>query len=205
MRKYFFILISIGLLASQFPTQAAASTTQPSTLGQKIVAFCVEHKGQQVGNGQCGTLASHALRAVGGKHRGPDNPNPEDFVWGDLVLFVDSAGKPSKIQSGKLTDIRPGDIIQFRDAVFEHRTGKTRHVTQHMHHHTAIVESAQGSSIHLLQQNSSGRLFVTEGNINLFELKEGWLRFYRPIPRTAQDAEEKDPPPDPKETTTQDP
>jgi len=197
MKRSSFLII-VGLLATHGHA-AAPSATESATLGQKIVAFCQEHKGQKVGDGQCGSLASHALRAVGGKHRGADNPNPQDFVWGDLILLVDSASQPSKIKTGKLSDIRPGDIIQFRDAIFEHHTGKNHRVTQHMHHHTAIVESAQGSMIHLLQQNSSGRLFVTEGNINLFELKEGWLRFYRPLPRGAKDPEEKDPPPDPKE------
>src|SRR5688500_6817404 len=31
---------------------------KPATLGEKVVAFCAEHKGKQVGNGQCADLAS---------------------------------------------------------------------------------------------------------------------------------------------------
>src|SRR3954469_23416176 len=80
-------------------------------LGAKVVAFCEEHKGEQIGNGECATLAAQALKAAGAKRRGKDDPNGGDYTWGELVYTLTSDATGPKGE-GKRTEIRAGDIIQ---------------------------------------------------------------------------------------------
>ena len=44
---------------------------EPSTLGDRVLAFCKEHKGKRVGNGECTTLVVAALQSAGGQTHGP--------------------------------------------------------------------------------------------------------------------------------------
>src|SRR3954447_19543798 len=95
----------------------AAPAKQEST-AEKIVAFCQEHKGQMVGDGECASLANQALRAAGAKGRGPDLPNEGDYTWGQQVFFI-QGGEADQTSEGKSTDIVAGDIIQLRDVKFK--------------------------------------------------------------------------------------
>ena len=38
----------------------------------------------------------------------------------------------------------------------------------------------------VLQQNTGGKKIVSEGTLHLDDLKEGWLRFYRPVPAMSE-------------------
>ena len=58
-----------------------APPTGQQSLGDKVIAFCQEHKGQQVGDGECASLANQALRSAGAKGRGPDSPSKGDYTW----------------------------------------------------------------------------------------------------------------------------
>lgn len=172
-------------LSLPFPA-TAAPTSQPSALGEKVAAFCERHLGEQVDNGECARLALLALEAAGAKKRGKDNPNPGDYVWGRQVYLIQAAtdGQPPKTE-GNLADIRRGDIIQFRDARLIRRVPSGL-VTNRMTQHTAIVASADGDTIHTLEQNVSGNRTVQECTYKLSGLRAGWLRFYRPLPATAK-------------------
>jgi hypothetical protein len=80
--------------------------------------------GQRVGDGECTDLAVEALRHAGAAH-----PRPRLGVWGD------------ELES--LRDARPGDVLQFEDAVFIRRRIREDGaiITQSFSfpHHTAIV------------------------------------------------------------------
>ncbi|HET9954420.1 MAG TPA: hypothetical protein VFQ61_07945 [Polyangiaceae bacterium] len=59
------------------------------TVNQKIQAFASSRVGQQVGDGECWTLAEQALAAAGAKTSneimGAANVTPDaDYVWGKL-------------------------------------------------------------------------------------------------------------------------
>jgi hypothetical protein len=172
----------VCLIGLRVAGAAPAPTSAPAlSLGAKVLAFCQQRKGEQVGNGECAVLAGQALHSAGARRRSPDRPEHGDYVWGDLVVFVQPGPSLPKLEGGKLSDIRPGDIIQFRDAKFEHHTAN-RHASMHFHHHTAVVLSSQGASVKILQQNFGGDRTVRDATLNLNNLKEGWLRFYRPMP-----------------------
>jgi hypothetical protein len=165
---------------------AAAPTSKPTDLGEKVAAYCERHKGEQVDNGECARLALLALQAAGAKPRGKDNPNPGDYVWGKQVFVIEAAAdsQPPKTD-GNVADLRRGDIIQLRDAKLVRRVAGGR-VTNTMTQHTAIVASIEGDTIHTLEQNVSGNRTVQDGSLKLADLKAGWLRFYRPIPAAAR-------------------
>jgi hypothetical protein len=166
---------------------ATAPAPKADDLGEKVAAYCQQHKGEQVGEGECAHLAGHALVAAGAKRRGgADHPNPGDYVWGTQVFLLEAPaaeGQPPKT-AGKRADIRRGDIIQFRDVKFGGKRAKGGHYTKTMHHHTAVVASVDGDTIHIFEQNANGVRTVQDGSLKLADLKEGWLRFYRPIPAT---------------------
>ena len=162
------------------PAPAAPPTTrQAETLGAKIVAFCVKHKGKQVADGECAMLASEALKAAGAKRRGPDAPDKEDYVWGKLVYTHEAGQKPV----GRPADVKPGAVVQFRDATFRWKVpGGT--YTETFPHHTAIVTAVEdkGATIKYLHQNHNGDRTVQDGALRLADLQAGWLRFYEPLP-----------------------
>jgi hypothetical protein len=181
-----------------------------ASLGDRIVAFCKEHKGKQVGDGECSSLADAALRAAGARHRaghhwrrvdpnrvdpGPNDDNhPDDYVWGDLVCVVErdaaSQAREPKV-TGQLQDVRPGDIIQFRDAQFagpnRSNSGSAGRYTKTATHHTAVVSgvSSKGTILRIYQQNINGRRVVMADRLVLVDLQQGRLRIFRPLARTA--------------------
>jgi hypothetical protein len=167
----------VGLLA------ASAAPAPAPALGDKVVAFCKKEMGEQVGGGECAHLASAALKSVGIDHRGAkDSPNAGDYVWGELVYVLDK--DPKGATHGKVTDIKPGDIIQYRDTKWAgpKRGGKGTYSASAAHH-TSVVAAVEdkGKTIKIYQQNSGGKRFVTEGVLYLDDLKEGWIRVYRPV------------------------
>jgi len=176
IRRAFVLAVPVLLLS-----HLVSAAPQADSIGEKVVAFCQEHRDQQVGNGECSTLAGQALKHAGAKARGgKDNPNSGDYVWGTEIYMIGADGK----SEGKRTEIHPGDIIQYRDVKFagKKHTGKGTY-TESASHHTAVVISTDdaGGTIHILQQNTNGKKEVKSATLYLGDLKSGWLRFYRPI------------------------
>jgi len=162
----------IALLVLILLTIRISLAADPSSLGPKIVEFCKQNLGKQVGNGECSALAFRALKSVGAKTRGgPDAPEKGDYVWGTQVFYVEITPK-GRQTIGSLTNVQPGDIIQYRN---------TKFVTAHFEHHTSVVEEVNPKNLKILQQNVNGNRFVIEAILHVDKLSEGWLRIYRPI------------------------
>ena len=176
----------IALIVGCFAVlQITAAPAGQQTLAEKIVAFCQEHKGEQVGDGECASLAIHALRETGAKTRGHDFPDKGDYTWGTRVFYIEAQGESAAKTEGKASDIKPGDIIQLRDVKFKgRRPGGTYSMT--FGHHTAIVAGVEegGEVVHIFHQNFGGKKIVMNATYKLPDLKEGWLRFYRPALQT---------------------
>jgi len=165
--------------------QLAAAPAGQQNLGEKVVAFCQQHKGEQVGDGECASLANQALRSAGAKGRGPDRPAKGDYTWGNPIFYIEAQESAPKTE-GKPFDIKSGDIIQLRDVKFKgRRPGGTYSMT--FGHHTAVVAGVEegGQTVHIFHQNFGGKKIVMTATYKLADLKEGWLRFYRPIPTTS--------------------
>jgi hypothetical protein len=120
---------------------------------QKVLVWARGRLGQKVGGGECWDFAEGALKEAGAtssEKLGSKGPNKQ-YVWGDPVA---------------LTDIRPGDILQFKDFVVVTRiqtsiafndgstlSGEQRERTSRGHH-TAIVDHVvDGNTLRILEQH----------------------------------------------------
>jgi hypothetical protein len=157
-----------------------------ASMGDQIVAFPRRHYGERVGDGQCFALADRALRNAGARSAADFGrvTDDADYVWGTPVT---------------LADVRPGDIIQFRDYQYLKRVdnadGSFREVGGGRPHHTAIAERVDGNgAITVLEQNFEGspvrrsQLFFTAGTTTnggqtTTVTVSGTFWFYRPQAR----------------------
>jgi len=162
-----------------------------ASMADQIVGFPRRHRGERVGDGECFTLADRALRNAGARsarNYGDVSPNV-DYVWGTPV---------------NLSDLRAGDVIQFRDYRFDREVvthnadGSTTTINdfQERPHHTAIVESVgSNGAVTVLEQNSPdgspvvrNQLFFSNGTRegggqSTTIAVQGTFWFYRPQAR----------------------
>ncbi|HZW29154.1 MAG TPA: hypothetical protein VFF52_00500 [Isosphaeraceae bacterium] len=169
-------VVALGLAA----TPPAVPIALPP-LNQKVLEFARERIGVKVGDGQCLSLAVEALRYAGAK-RYPFDPGG-DFVWGRPVASFQEA--------------MPGDILQFRNAVFQGKRWitKRRWVSWHHEypHHTAIVSAVWdgGRVVAILHQNvgapdapDATKQVVQEASIRPDSLQDGGaVAIFRPVAR----------------------
>ena len=198
---------SLGVRTQSVPNRSdpvsasSGQTSAPETeLNERVVRFCREKVGKQVGNGQCAMLIVEALRAAGAETRFKDSPGSGDYVWGAFVCKLEVKNGVQSLEVGEAgrardkhrrTDVRAGDILQFRDAEFqgtEIRPEGRYTYRASRPHHTAVIShvSEDGASCKVLEQNYNGKLTVVESTIRLPDLTHGWLRVYRPLPKTAR-------------------
>jgi hypothetical protein len=176
--RRFFLLAWVTAVAA--PTLAATPPGVPiPRLNQKVLEFARDRIGEKVADGQCLTLAVEALRYAGAK-RYPFDPSG-DFVWGRPVA--------------SFTEALPGDVLQFRNAVFEGKRWitKRRWVSWHQEypHHTAIVLEVRdgGREVAILHQNVGApdaavatRQVVQEASIRPESLQGGGaVVIFRPV------------------------
>lgn len=150
------------------------------SLLQKVLSFCQISKGRMVGNGQCSSLAQHALTAAGASSGGEDTPGPEDYSWGRQIFYLAHVSTGLKTE-GQREDIKPGCIIQFRDVRWEGKTPRGTYWMD-MEHHTAIVAAVEdkGNMLRIFHQNYGNNKLVTEAKLRLDDLRKGWIRVYEP-------------------------
>lgn len=153
----------------------------PHDLNSAVLSSCRERLGRRVGNGQCTSLATHALAAAGAAGMGRDFPAPGDYVWGTPVAVV--SAEPAGVKGiSTLSQVQGGDIIQMRDLSLNGRTPTGGTYRMVANHHTAVVEAADPTrgTLTVLHQNWGGGP-VRRDVFTLGDLKRGWLRIYRPV------------------------
>ncbi len=148
-------------------------------VNRKVLAYCAEHLGEKVDNGECAMLVVRAFEAADARTR-RDVPKPDvdlkddDYVWGKLL--------------GPKDAVLPGDVIQFRDVRITTKAGN-RTSTFTMGHHTAVVKEvvAPGHYV-VLHQNAGGpgvpeekRKTVQTGDFDLNNKTKGEFWVYRPL------------------------
>jgi hypothetical protein len=145
-------------------------------VNEKVIEFARSRLGQRVGDGECSALAAEALRYAGAAPRGSGRR------WGDELRTVREA--------------RPGDILQFEDAVFVRRRlrpdGALVTLEFRYPHHTAIVSDVRSRGknviVTILHQNAGieggddeNLKVVQQWTLNLAEMRSGTLKAYRPV------------------------
>jgi hypothetical protein len=184
------VLLAAGLLgpasAQQSKEKKGKAKEEKLPLNEAVLAFCKGNLNKQVGDGECAALASAALKEAAAKphHEFPDSPNEGDYVWGELVFGMEIKNGKGSIE-GAPTKVRPGDIVQYRDAKFSGRRPGGGTYSASASHHTAVVSgvSPDGKVITILQQNTNGKKIVTEATQVLTDMQSGWLKVYRPVPQ----------------------
>lgn len=155
-------------------------------VNEKVLDFAKKNLGEQVGNGECWTLANNAVLAAGGKSSPSyrDSPATGDYVWGELVFGVSAKGGKQTEAAGKKA-VAPGDVVQFRDARFSGPRPGGGTYSMSADHHTAVVAAVapDGKTFQILHQNWNGKKTVAEATLDTRDLKEGWIKVYRPQPR----------------------
>ena len=147
-------------------------------IADNVIKFCKDQLGKMVGDGECGTLAVHAIAAAKGKpfHEFKENPGAQDFVWGELQ-FVLEIKEGKRVRNPAGAKPKAGDVIQYRDAVFRSSRGIFI-----LAHHTAIIGEVKATGeLVVYEQNMGGKKEVTKGTLRPNELSGGWLRVYRPV------------------------
>jgi hypothetical protein len=138
-------------------------------LNNKVVEFARSKLGQQVGDGECSSLAAAALRNAGARVRRGNHG-----TWGDELK--------------SLRDAQSGDIVQFENAVFISTQflddGGVITQTLEFPHHTAVIAQVRKRRkkpvLVILHQNVGGSKIVQEWTIDLAQMRRGSMKIYRP-------------------------
>jgi hypothetical protein len=180
------VLLAAGLSGSAQQPKKKGKDKEMNPINEKVVEFARKKLGEQVGNGECWTLADEAVKFAGAKSSPayPNDPNKSDYVWGSLEYAAE-------VKDGKLTEtgaakkVRPGHIVQFRDTKFAGRRADGGTYSMSFSHHTAVVQSVSSDAkvVGILHQNYAGKKTVTEATLTLTDLQGGWVRFYQPLPK----------------------
>jgi hypothetical protein len=175
------------------PSEPRKGADELPPLNRKVAEYARGRLGEKVGNGECTTLASAALRSAGAKlysFRGTGG----DYVWGRPVESFGEA--------------LPGDVVQFRDAVFKGKSPlpgrRTLSWRYEYPHHTAVISEVRdrGKTVLLLHQNIGPegapveqKQIVTQTTLRADSLQKGgrvWI--YRPVDPDDDVEERPDPP-----------
>lgn len=167
--------------------------------GERIVDWARARIGQQVGNGECWTLAADCFSSLQEEDEaiGTEKIMTAQGTSFGLCIFshYPSLQHQPSILSGFA--LKPGDVLQFRSArwtrrdssgrvVFEMRAGAPED-SEGCKDHTAIIETVHydpqgGIKLGVLQQNSGGLKSVTRGEYVLgTEMIEGGIRVFRAV------------------------
>ena len=181
------LLLAASCITLGFGAKAADAPSRVSPLNQKILTFCRRSVGKQVGDGQCADLAYQAIIAAGAESPDDfkDDPKPGDYVWGKFVYAHKVSGS-DHIEKGDRMSVEPGDIVQMRDVIIEHKEENDDYVTKETidaDHHTAVVSrvSPDGLTYDVIEQNANEEPTVTTGTLHLDDMKQGYLLVYRAI------------------------
>lgn len=167
--------------------------------GERIVDWARARIGQQVGNGECWTLAADCFSSLQAEDEAIAAEKIMTAQGTSFGLCIFSHYPSVQHQPTILPGftLKPGDILQFRSArwikrdphgrvVFEMRAGAPEDAAG-CKDHTAVVETVHynqvGIKLGVLQQNPNGLRSVTRGEYTLGtgEMVEGGVRVFRAV------------------------
>lgn len=176
------ILSASSFLAAAFVCAGTSLAQDGQTdIATKTVQYCETKLNVRVGGGSSSHLATEALRIAGGEfvpaELGTDTPTDGDRVWGTLVTVITRTNETWS-DSAPNQASQAGDVIQMGSAAFGS--------TNCPEHFTTVVETvnAQGRPSSMYFQGWNGNRRVQKAAIDVTALSNGWMRIYRPLPRT---------------------
>jgi hypothetical protein len=187
------LLVGLSPLVANAQAKTTANLLRPrvsAALPQALLQYGLNHLGKATMEaGQTPTCANfvaaalHAIHARSTEDYGVTGMNTNlNYIWGNRVLTV-QAGQSL---SGLSTQVRSGDILQFRNVNSTVKTtnpnGSWSTRSWSFPQHTAIVYQNLGNGrLVVLQQNSDHRQYVTRDTIDLSGMTSGTLWVYRPV------------------------
>lgn len=150
----------------------------------RVANWCESRLGQQVGNGECWTLADEALKAIAAEERsrGVEPCMTSQSVVHGSVIFTCLPPKPCEPRGGvEAAGVARGDIIQFLSAHLKRKDGHGESWAG-APDHTAIVTHVERSGLlRVVESNSGGVKRVKEGQYDFSELVGGEVRIFRVV------------------------
>ncbi|CAL3964758.1 hypothetical protein PZA11_002313 [Diplocarpon coronariae] len=152
---------------------------------ESVATWCESQMGQQVGNGECWTLADEALKAVA-QTCTPSGQEPcmpsQSLVHGHVLYTYCPAKSALPDPPGGIlaAGVARGDIVQILKARFESANGSW--ATAGDPDHTAVVTGVEPSGVlRVVQQNVGNVKKVMEGKYDMSEMTTGEVRIFRAV------------------------
>ena len=146
-------------------------------IGTQIAALAESKIGTCVGSGMPFAFIEDVLHTVGDCLPSPGRRSHGVFIYSNL-------GNSSIKQSD---EIRPGDIVSFRHAIFQAHGGLRGKVITEVGKpdHVAIVQEWNGikKKLKVVEQRGEQRR-VSQNSYKLSDLKSGEVHVFRPMPRS---------------------
>jgi hypothetical protein len=142
--------------------------------------------GQQVGDGECWTLANEALKAIGAsassQGREPCMPS-QSYVHGSLIYSFTPATSPYPEPRGGVREagVARGDIVQLLSAHFKSKDGRNQKWAGAPDHTAVVVGVEPDDVVRVVEQNIGGVKKVREGSYDMSELVKGEARIFRAV------------------------
>ena len=164
----FVLALLLVFLAASDRCLALNNSTNGS-LESRVITFCRQHLGKQVGNGICEDLVDAALKFAGAKvQRGA--------YYGRQVYSGTPGGQQPNFV-GNLKQVKPGCVVHFNGP---YKIG--HYFSNSSEGHVAIIESPdQDGTWHVYQQNYNNKKYVTEGELKPIKLTKGSFQVFAPV------------------------
>ena len=96
-----------------------------------------------------------------------------------------SGGSENFKWTGKFENVRPGDIVQFKDVELAGYTDTGTYTAQARHHSAVVygVNKEEGI-LKIYHQNYNGHKAVMTDRVRMADLQEGRFSIYHPLPAT---------------------
>jgi hypothetical protein len=133
----------------------------------KILEYANSKLGSKVGRGECTDLVSGAL-AYAGAPAGNFSSSNGHYTWGKRINFPSEAA-------------RPGDIVQLVNVKLSFKTANSWGSWETGTQHSAVIVSAEGKLLHVIDQNAPPGSPVGRNDIHLdWTLERGDYAIFRP-------------------------
>lgn len=142
--------------------------------------------GQQVGDGECWTLANNALVAVAEKcssrSQEPCMPS-QSYTHGHLVYSFIPAKSPYPEPKGGILEagVARGDVIQLLSSHFKSKDGRSEKWAGAPDHTAVITGVDPNGVLRTVEQNVGGVKRVQKGSYDIEELVKGEVRIFRAV------------------------
>jgi hypothetical protein len=151
-----------------------------------VASWCESMMGQQVGDGECWTLANEALLAVGAEctSRGQEPcMSSQSYIHGFLIYSYDPALSPYPQPKGGIKEagVARGDIVQLQTAHFRSKDGLTQKWAGAPDHTAVVVDVDHNGILKVVEQNVGGVKKVRDGSYDMSELVKGEVKIFRAV------------------------